>query len=392
MASGKRVLVPSDDPVATSQLMQLSQTKATTEQYQANATSAQNRLNTEEGALQSVTNLLQRMRELAVQGNNATQTNDTRQYLATEVRQRLGELLGIANTKDGTGDYIFSGTKNATQPFTYKLGQGYVYDGSQAQRFVQIGPGRTIADGDPGSTVFQLVRNGNGTFVSIPDAANTGTGITDQGSVVGTFTPSVGAGANGYQVNFFPDPGDGHLVYQVFEASDGFTTPIDLGNPPVAGVTQADYVEGQPIHFRGAQITITGQPNVGDNFYVRSSDNQSIFETLDNLATALETPVTDPAQTAALHNSVGRALGDIDQAMNSILTVRASIGSRLNAIDGQKSVNDDQSTQTTQVISSIQDLDYAEAVSRLNMQMAGLQAAQQTFVKVQNLSLFNYLR
>lgn len=72
--------------------------------------------------------------------------------------------------------------------------------------------------------------------------------------------------------------------------------------------------------------------------------------------------------------------------------MRATVGARLNAVDAQKDVNDGFKLQVQETLSKLQDLDYAEAVSRLNLQLTGLQAAQQSFLKIQGLSLFNFLR
>lgn len=83
---------------------------------------------------------------------------------------------------------------------------------------------------------------------------------------------------------------------------------------------------------------------------------------------------------------------DLDTAMASIVGARASVGARENSLDAIKALNSSFTQQTQQNLSGVQDLDYAEAVTRLNMQLAGLQAAQQAFVRIQNLSLFNSLR
>ncbi|WP_127476408.1 flagellar hook-associated protein FlgL [Sulfurivermis fontis] len=392
LASGKRILTPSDDPVATSQLMQLRQTENTVKQYQANADAAVNRLSTEEGVLDSVTTLLQRVRELSIQAANATQTNDTRRFIASEVRQRLEELVGLANTKDGNGEYLFAGSKGFTEPFVPNAAGGYDYFGDDNQRFLQIGDGRQVADGNPGSEVFQLIRNGNGTFVTEvnqdPLNPNQGTGVIDGGSVQGSFIPALTNGVNGYTLRFIQAAPTDPITYEVFETGDPTETPITLAD----GTTVGTYVDGEPIAFRGALITVTGTPVDGDTFTIRSSEYQDIFQTLSDFVRTLETSVNTPSALAQLNNNIGSFLSNIEQGMNNILTVRASVGARLNAIDGQRYINEDQLLQTTQIISSVEDLDYAEAVSRLNLQMAGLEAAQQTYLKVQGLSLFNYLR
>jgi flagellar hook-associated protein 3 FlgL len=83
---------------------------------------------------------------------------------------------------------------------------------------------------------------------------------------------------------------------------------------------------------------------------------------------------------------------DLDQAMEGVFNVRASVGARLHALESQTEINDSVVLSHQKTLSSIQDLDYAEAISRLQLQLVGLEAAQQSYVKLQGLSLFDYIR
>lgn len=395
VASGNRILKPSDDPVGTSELMNLRQSTESTKQFQENAKAAKNRLTTEEGVLKGVTNLLQRTRELAIQGANGSQTNETRSYIAAEIRQRVDELAGLANSKDGAGDYLFAGGKGSTKPFVEKAGGGYEYQGDQTARELQIGAGRKIPDGDPGSEVFQLIRNGNGSFVTEPAGSNTGTGVMQSTSVVDQYVPvNTGGPDNGYTIRFHHDGATGDIQYEIYEtaAADADATPGSW--PHQNRVDSGTYAEGEPIEYPagGFRVQLTGEPAEGDTFSVQASENQDIFTTLENLASALEQPVHTATQHAELENAVNRSIEDIDQGVDNVMVVRSSLGARLNAVESQEYVNDDYLLQSQEVMSSIEDLDYAEAVTRLNMQMAGLDAAQKAYMKVQNLSMFNYLR
>ena len=113
--------------------------------------------------------------------------------------------------------------------------------------------------------------------------------------------------------------------------------------------------------------------------------------TMNNIIQSFETGVNNATDTANLNNDVNRFLSDVDQALGNINITRSGIGARLNSIDSQKQLNDTQSIGITQNLSGLNDLDYVSAISQLNQQMAGLQAAQQSYVRVNNLSLFNYL-
>ena len=372
LATGQRILQPADDPVGATRAMGLERAISAAEQHQDNADMAQHRLALEEETLQGVTGLLQRVRELALQGNQDTLGAEDRLAIAAELEQRLEELLALANTTDAGGEYLFAGYSADTQPFGRAPSGAITYAGDQGQRFLRIGPETQVATGDSGARVFQLVRTGNGTFTTAADPANTGTGIIDLGSVAGGFVPS------GYVVEITqPTPTD-PLSYEV----------RDGGGTLVAGGT---YTSGAVIAFNGAQLSIEGDPAVGDRFAVAPSDHQDILTTVAQLAEAFASAGDDPVARARLHNQVNGALGNLDNGLQNVLEVRSAIGGRLNLVDSQKDYNDAFILKAREALSAIQDLDYAEAVSRLNLELAGLQAAQQSYLRIQGLSLFNYL-
>ncbi len=371
LSTGRRIITPADDPAASAQALGLSQAVAGTQQQQTNIDVAQGRLNLEEGALSGVGNLLQDVRVLALQANNATLSNSDRTAIANEVRQRLDELLALANSRDAGGEYLFAGYKGQTQPFSQNSGGGFTYNGDQGQRYLQIGPTRQIAVSDSGTDVFQAIRNGNGTFTTQDNAANTGSGIISTGTVVNPAAYQ----AHNFTITF--------TSATTFDVVNNTTSTTILSAQP--------YTSGAAISFNGIQTAITGTPAMGDSFTITPSANQDIFTTLQNLANALAAPVTG-GNTAKLNNAVNRSLADIDQAFGNILDIRARVGARLNAVESQKSVNADFVLLAQTSLSKLQDLDTAEAASRLTQQRTALEAAQLAFVKVQNLSLFNFLR
>ncbi|MGI9272109.1 MAG: flagellar hook-associated protein FlgL [Woeseiaceae bacterium] len=367
ISSGRRILNPSDDPIGSARSIELGEALSRLQQFDRNGVIAANRLSQEEVALGSVNNVLQRVRELALQANNATQSNETRALIAVEMREQLENLVQIANQQDGGGSYIFSGNLEETQPVS-RSGSTFTYNGDQGQRLIQIGEGRQIADSDPGSNVFFGIRTGNGAFTVVPDNANAGTGIIGSSSV----TDPAAYDQDSYTVNFI-NPGN----YEVLD-SGGAVVRIGLFNP------------GETIDFRGIELTIDGQPAAGDEFLVAPSGTQNIFETIDTLATAIEQPVFGDASRAVVSNGVNASLFNIDRAIENILDVRTQVGTRLAAIDSQADNNGAFELTLQSTLAQIQDLDYAEAISRLSAEATTLEAAQQSFIRTQQLSLFNY--
>ena len=371
LSSAERILAPSDDPVAAARIMELTEALASTEQYQANADMAYHRLTLEETTLASASDILQRARELVVQGRNGHLTPQDRGFIADEVSEQLHALIQLANTKDSNGEYLFAGFKRHTEPFAKSASGAVSYNGDLGQRSLQIGPSRQIADGDSGQEVFMTIRNGNGTFVVAASDANAGTGVVRQGTVT--------------DISAYAD----HNFRIVFTAADTYDVIDDTASTAV--LTGQSYMEGAVISFNGMETSISGEPAASDVFTVTPSANQSVFQTVNNVIAALESDLGAPAAKAQFNTNLGQALGDIDLALGKILETRASAGARLKAVDAQKSANEDVAMDLEAARSILKDLDYVEAISRLNDEMTALQAAQKAFVQVRNLSLFSFL-
>ncbi len=271
ISSGKRIMTPSDDPAGAARVISYTREIETLEQYEINANRATTRLGLEETALVGTENILQRVRELTVQGGSDLLTPQNRQAIAAEIWELRGELIGLANTRDSQGEYIFAGYQTGTQPFEELVGGAVDYNGDLGGRELQISRTRQIADGNNG--------------------------------------------------------------YEVF---------VDVD-------------------------TATGK--------------RSMFDTLSEIASDLDSDL-----------NVGGYLDDIDLALNKALEVHATIGARMNAIDEQVAVNGDMKLVMEISRSEEEDIDFAQAITDFNQQMTALEAAQQTYMKISELSLFNFLR
>ena len=146
-----------------------------------------------------------------------------------------------------------------------------------------------------------------------------------------------------------------------------------------------------PFDF-GAALAIDNAPADGDTFTVKASANRDIFATLQGLITTLRNGTNAiTSSVAGYQNSLDSALSGLDNALDKVLTVRAGVGTRLKEIDSAQSSSEDLSLQYAKTLSGLQDLDYAKAISDLNLQHFYLQAAQQSFLKVTSLNLFSLL-
>lgn len=286
LSSGQRLLNPADDPSGAVQVLQLRSTLEQLDRYDRSGQYLEQRLGTTESVMASVVDGLQRVRELAIQGNTGSQSSDTRRFIAAEIRQSLEELIQLANSQDATGEYLFAGVRSQTMPFTVDADGVVSYDGDESVRSLRISASREISAGITGDRLFSF---------NAPD----------------------GAGSE--------------------EAIDLFTV------------------------YRA-------------------------------LAEALESATDSSDSAQQLNAAVELALGRLDNGLDQLMSQRGAIGTRLAAVEEQARVNDEQRLQVRQRLSKIEDLDFAEAISRFNMEQTVLQAAQQTYVQVRRLSLFDYLR
>jgi len=377
VATGKRIFKPSEDPIGAARVVELKDILSTNGQYEKNINAARARLTVEESIMGNGTEILQRVRELAIAANNASQTNETRNFISQEIDQLLEEMLDMANSTDGGGDYLFSGSKTNFRPFVNNENGEFEYQGDDTQRNLQIGPKRTIATSDSGDFVFRSIKDGNTEFTALENKENTGTGIIDPGSVTGTYDG--GTYAIIFDKKESIDPNE-PITYKVVNSKEEEIIP--------AGTV---YVDGASIEFNGARVYVEGEPEAKDFFVVRPSENQDIFTTLKNFVETLRTPRGDPKTNADLHNEINRTILGIDSGLGRVLETRSNLGARLKALDAQESINEDYNLQIKEILSSIEDLDYSKAVSELNLKLTGLQASQKAFSRVQNLSMFDYL-
>ena len=275
ISSGKRILSPSDDPVAAARGLEIKQSMARNSQFTVNRVLAQNQLGTVDNTLGRVSDLVLSVQSTMVAAGNSTYTNSERGYMATEIRGAIDQLIGLANTKDGAGHYLFAGYKN-TAPAFVKTATGADYQGDSNQQNLQVSNSRQMAISDTGDNVFQ-------------------------------------------------------------------------GN------------------------------------------NADLFKSLNDLATLLETPVTNAADRTALQTGLASLDKTMNQALDNVLNSRAIAGTKLKELEGIEIASQDTELQLSQTLSGLEDLDYAQAISDLNKQQIILSAAQQSFVKTTGLSLFNFI-
>jgi len=376
MGAMTKILAPSDDPLGATRALAASQSIALNSQYATSRGQATQTLSLEENSLQSVTTILQNIKGLLVQAGNGTMADADRASIATTLQSSIDQLQGLANTDDGNGQFLFAGFKSGSAPFVRQADGSILYAGDQGQRLMQVDVSRQMAGTDDGRSIFQTVQGGAG-YVSASPVGNTGSGVFGPVSVVDLADPNYGKDF----VISFPTA----TTYQV----DTATVP----SVPVVPATA--FTTGSPVQFGGLQISITGAPAAGDSFSVTTAKNAGtdVFAAIGDVIAALRAPVDNagPAAQAKLLNALSTGNRKITNAHDNVLTVRASVGTRLQELDALETTGDSRALYDKSYLSDLQDLDYASAISEFYQRQTALQASQQTFVRIQQISLFNYL-
>jgi flagellar hook-associated protein 3 FlgL len=275
LATGSKILTPSDDPVGAARVIELSQAQSQNDQYAINRRNASSSLSQSENILSSTSAAIQDLQSIVVGAGGGSLTDSDRRTMAADISSRLDQLIALANSTDESGNYIYSGFKSTTQPFS-KTPSGATYNGDQGQRIIQTDSSRQLPSSDSGDQIFQ-------------------------------------------------------------------------------------------------------------------GGSSDVFKTLTDLVTLLNTPVATPADKAAFVAGLKTGAIGLSSSLDNVLTARASIGSRQREIDSSDASGLAKEANIKQSISSLQDVDYVSAITQLTQQKTMLEAAQQSFVKVSGLSLFNYI-
>ena len=278
LAQGKQVINASDAPDQAATIQRLKSILNRQDSYQSSLNTVKNRMQGEESTLQSVSDLLVRAKEVAVQGANDTLNPGDRKALATEMQALRDQMLSLANTKDSNGNYLFAGSRVKQPAFAEDSSGVPVYQGDQTRMNVRVGEQRSIP----------INRTGTDAFVPVARMDTDGT--------------SVGVG--------------------FFKVMDDLIAGINFSN-------------GFAIQRGGAEMT---------------------------------------------------------SLLNGLSLAHADIGTDLNVVEQQSNVIDDTILNIKSNLSNIEDLDYASAITKMNQQMLSLEAAQSSFSKMAQLTLFNYLK
>jgi flagellar hook-associated protein 3 FlgL len=274
MAVGKQILSPSAAPDQAAAIQRLKGEVQRQDSHTRTLEVAMRRYTAEETALSSSNDLLIRMKELGLQAANDTLAPDDRKAIGIEMKALRDQLLSLGNTRDNSGNYLFSGTRVNTPAFAEDASGKVIYQGDQTQTRIPAGVERTVQFTRAGTDVFSRV-------------------VRD---------------------------------------------------------------DGQAVVF---------------------------FDALDQMIAGV-----DSSQTAKIQQGVA----DLTQMHNNLTLAQAQNGSDQSVLQSQLDVLDETTLRIKSTLSEIEDLDYAEAVTKMNKEMMAMEAAMGSFAKISGMSLFDYIR
>jgi flagellar hook-associated protein 3 FlgL len=177
IATGKRISLPSDDPVGATQALEISHAQEVNKSFAATRKTAQLKLNTIESSLESVTSLITSAQSALVGAGNSVYSNQERGFIATDLKGSLEALIGLANTRDASGNYLYAGFQTDTKPFIPNA-TGASYVGDSNLQSLQVDAQRAIPVNVTGDSVFQS--GGNDVFATLSNIVTLlNTPITD---------------------------------------------------------------------------------------------------------------------------------------------------------------------------------------------------------------------
>lgn len=351
--AGQRVLKPSDDPVASANALNVSQSQAVNTQLQTNRDNASTVLTQTEGTLGNIITAITDVKSQAISAGNGTFGDADRASIATALQGTFQQLLGYANTTDGLGNYLFAGYKSSTQPFVDGGSAGVSYNGDQGVQTLQVDTNRNMAVSSSGQAIFQ--GKGADVFKTVNDL------------ITALQTP-ISPAANATEAA---------NSKVVFDAAFGLAI-TGMPGPPAAPPTQAQIdaatAAATPAQLQAATNDATVKQQAHDTDYTRTDFT--------------------PGSTGALNQALAKVGKQVDLEINNVTTVRAQVGSNmaeLTALDNTGSAKDVQYQQTLNTLLGSGADDITKTLSELAQQQTFLQVAQKSFSTVSGLSLLNFL-
>jgi flagellar hook-associated protein 3 FlgL len=385
IASGETMLSASSDPGGAGQVVGLANQIGQLTYDAANGQAATQTLQSGVSTLEQVTNLLAQLSQTADSVANGTSSESDRQSAIASAQSLQQQLLQLANTQGPNGAYIFAGSKSNAPAFSTQSNGQVVFNGDAATNEVEIAPSLSVASTISGQNIFMNVPAGADGVAVSADSSNTGGAYATIGGVI-DLSQVTAASLAGTQYDISFGGSGSSLTYQV---TSGKGVPGSAGYTATSGVVASgNYAAGSDLDFDGIDVSINGTPASGDSFAVQPGATTSLFQTVQNLITALQQPQGTGAQTTAAQQSLQNVIADIGGAQTSVLSAQATLGTSLAEIQSVQTQTSALSADDGTQMSNLQSANLPQVLANYSEGLTALQASELAFSKVQGLTLF----
>jgi|TARA_B110000902_G_C14221451_1_gene555326 flagellar hook-associated protein 3 FlgL len=397
ISSGQNILKASDDPIGSVQLSGLNVVKDQIVQFERNVDAASDRINLLDKNLINLGSIMLRAQELVIQASSDTLGASDRETIALEVDEMKKEILSVANAQDSNGSFLFSGYKTSTIPFVEDISGKINYKGDRGLSSLSISESRVIETTLDGGTLFQAVKNPSGKNISIflmlEDISN-----------------SIRTASGG--VEALKASGTAELTFQ---NKDPGTWTFDLtGNlgtqtitAEITGEDPSEFVKQINLSSTGITATIND-----DGKTIKLTDTTNSKIEIKNLSVyGINSAQKDPTSffTVQPQDGAGNSIGKLQKLYDNnqlpskqidniastqvhISNNRGAIGARSSSLLRQTEFLADRRLAVEKDVADINEADLAELVTNLQSMLTSMQASQQSFVKISQLNLFDYIR
>ena len=398
IATGKNVIRASDDPVAAANISYAKDQKTILDRYQVNIQRADQRLTIMDVMLEDATNIITRAHELTVQASNDTYNAADRKAIAAEISQLKEALLGVANSKDEGGNYLFSGYKVHQTPFVEGADKKISYLGDRGVHALQVSESMKMNTGIDGAEVFLRAKAGGeatSVFSVLETLEKRLIMDTINKSTIDVKFKSAGVGAEGnetIQIDLL-----GRLPGTEDELS--FTTAALVAGDKTEVITAIKAAFDNLPDKKGFSATLVN----GVISFSRDDGNNFTFEATEtgvvgSTSVALQASIDD-SQMADISSGVATnltkgsdTLAKLKDCLEHFSVQRTSVGAQINKGEMQARIIEKRLILMDERISGMEDADLSQLVTELQSQLVNRDAAQQAFVKIGQQTLFDYLR
>jgi flagellar hook-associated protein 3 FlgL len=383
-STGLRTISASSDPILVSELNNGKELLSKFDRYLGNAETANDRLKLADTVLQSIEPLLTRFSELNIQANTDTLNQSDRLSIKAEVDELKTLLIDLVNTKDSNGVAIFGGTIGELSAFGYSDSGRVEYLGDQGNMSLKISDNKNVETSVSGLDTFMNVQTSNGIKSVFDIIENFSVALEMAGS--GTKDIEVGGDPTLLQFQLADRPAT--VSFKIFHEGQEHNVEAKVVNGHLENL-KAEIEElglGLAVATTGNAMSITTESHTSAVL------SNLVFDPLDNSETSLFKIKVGENEFLQANQNMSQSLEDFNEAISHVSVKHATLGAKIQAVNTQTEILRQFKMTVTEDVSKLQDADLTEVVTELKQLLLNKDAAQQVYAKLNQQTLFDFIR